>query len=80
MDTSTTGTPGGIPARGFPMDTSRVTRFEVIDHTDGDFVFYASGPGRSVVGNGVTVELSLQDEGRTLKVFLTNPDSPPSGR
>ncbi len=42
-----------------------VTRFEVIDHTK-------NGLGRLVVvtGDDVAVELSYQDDGRTLKVFL----------
>jgi hypothetical protein len=43
-------------------DTSAVTRFEVIDET-----------GRVLVKYGVTVELSLQDDERTLKVFLNKP-------
>jgi hypothetical protein len=38
---------------------SRVTRFEVIDET-----------GRIYVKYGVEVELSYQDDGRTLKVFV----------
>jgi hypothetical protein len=40
-------------------ETTRVTRFEVIDET-----------GRVLVRHGVILELSFQDEGRTLKVFL----------
>lgn len=36
-----------------------VTRFEVIDST-----------GRAYVGHGIKIELSYQDEGRTLKVFV----------
>lgn len=38
-----------------------VTRFEVIDES-----------GRALVRRGIKVELSLQDEERTLKVFLTS--------
>ena len=38
-----------------------VTRFEVIDES-----------GRALVRYGIKVELSLQDESRTLKVFLTS--------
>ena len=38
-----------------------VTRFEVIDES-----------GRALVRYGVKLELSLQDETRTLKVFLTS--------
>lgn len=36
-----------------------VTRFEVIDHT-----------GRVMIRYGVTAESHLQDDGRTLKIFL----------
>lgn len=38
---------------------SNVTRFEVIDQT-----------GRAYVRYGVEIELSYQDDGRTLKVFV----------
>ena len=38
-----------------------VTRFEIIDDS-----------GRALVRRGIKVELSLQDEGTTLKVFLTS--------
>lgn len=47
------------------MITKSITRFEVIDHT-------AKKRGRIVVEYNVNVELSLQDESRTLKVFLTD--------
>jgi hypothetical protein len=43
----------------------KITRFEVIDHSD-------KMRGRYVVEYGVKVEVSIQDEGRTMKVFLTN--------
>lgn len=43
-----------------PQATKEVTRFEVIDDT-----------GRILVKYGVSVELSLQYDGNTLKVFLT---------
>jgi len=53
------------------MDTSKVTRFEVRDCTAS-----RNPPGQpagwSRVRYGVSVELSLQDGGRTLKVFLTD--------
>lgn len=42
------------------MDTSTVTRFEVIDEA-----------GRSLVRYDVHVTVVLQDEARTMKVFLT---------
>jgi hypothetical protein len=43
-----------------------VTRFEVIDHS-------SKKRGRYVVEYGVKVEASIQDKGRTLKIFLTDP-------
>ncbi len=47
------------------MDTSRVTRFEVIDAS-----------GRTLTRLGVHAMLSLQDDGRTLKVFITDRSEP----
>jgi len=47
------------------MITKSIARFEVIDHT-------SKKRGRIVVEYNVNVELSLQDESRTLKVFLTD--------
>ena len=41
------------------MAELNVTRFEVIDET-----------GRAYVRHGVIIELSYQDDGRTLKVFV----------
>lgn len=41
------------------MNVSKVTRFEVIDDH-----------GRSYVAYDVTVDLQLQDDGRTLKAFV----------
>jgi DNA-directed RNA polymerase subunit M/transcription elongation factor TFIIS len=49
-----------------PIDT--VTRFEVIDH----LTPITDESGRMLVKEGVKVELSYQDNNRTLKVFLTN--------
>lgn len=52
------------------MDTTKITRIEVIDHTpakpDDDF------RGRVYVKweDNLKVELSVQDDGRTLKIFL----------
>lgn len=40
-------------------ENDKVARFEVIDET-----------GRAMVKYGVSVKLSYQDDGRTLKVFL----------
>ncbi len=42
-------------------EVKKVTRFEVIDET-----------GRAYSRRNVSVELSLQDDKRTLKVFITN--------
>jgi len=50
-------------------DTEKVTRFEVIDHTAPE------GQGRVYAAQNVKVELSYQDDGRTLKVFVTKADS-----
>lgn len=41
------------------MNTNKVTRFEVIDKN-----------GRAYTKHGVQIELSFQDDGRTLKVFI----------
>jgi hypothetical protein len=46
-----------------------VTRVELIDHRTG-------GQGRMFVAYGCAVELSYQDDGRTLKVFVTDPAAP----
>lgn len=51
------------------MDTSKVTRFEVINNrTEND----ESDRGRVMVEHNLSLELSLQDDGRTLKVFLND--------
>jgi GH35 family endo-1,4-beta-xylanase len=42
------------------LPTDKTTRFEVINDT-----------GRRLVQNGVSIEISMQDDGRTMKVFLT---------
>lgn len=47
------------------IDISKVDRFEVIDDTG---IAYVRGP---MYGTPVKVEVSLQDDGRTLKVFVT---------
>ena len=52
------------------MDTSNVTRFEVIDWR-ADRV---GQQGRALVAYDVQVELSIQDDGKTLKVFMLDPD------
>lgn len=52
-------------------DLSAVTRFEVIDNAD-QRAAYSPDQIRSVVAYGVSVQVSLQDDGRTLKVFLSS--------
>lgn len=52
---------------------SQITRFEVIDHRKS-----TETPGRILVLYGIAVELSYQDDGHTLKVFLVDPN-PPKG-
>lgn len=53
----------GAEGTDTPKAPTRVTRFEVIDHGTG-------GEGRVLVKYGVSIELSYQDDGRTLKVFV----------
>lgn len=48
------------------MNTSKVNRIEVIDETGRAYV------KGSIYGAPVKVELSYQDDGRTLKVFVTD--------
>ena len=46
------------------IDVANVTRFEVIDHSE-------NGSGREYVRKGISIlDVSLQDDGRTLKIFL----------
>jgi len=52
-------------ARLEAWDTSKVTRFEVIDHRE-------NGTGRVIVEYVANVELIPQDDGRTLKVRITD--------
>jgi len=47
------------------METDKITRFEVIDHT-------SELQGRILVKYGVNVDIPIQDDGRTMKVFLTD--------
>ena len=48
-------------------DNTAVTRFELIDHRH-DVPYF----GRAFVAYNCSVELSYQDGGRTLKVFVTD--------
>lgn len=52
-------------------ELAKVTRFEVIDHRN-------DGVGRAYTarGNNLKVETSMQDSNRTMKVFLTDTNSP----
>lgn len=52
-------------------ELAKVTRFEVIDHRE-------NGEGRVLVarGNNIKVETSMQDNDRTLKVFITDTKAP----
>ena len=56
------------PSMSEKMDTSKVNRVEVIDHTKP----VEEGGGRAFVfwEDTANVELYLQDDGRTLKVFI----------
>jgi hypothetical protein len=50
------------------MNLSKINRIEVIDHT----LPVEDGGGRAFVKweDGISVSLDIQDEGRTLKVFI----------
>ncbi len=50
------------------QNLEKVTRFEVID-----------GTGRAYVKYGVSVALDLQDDGRTLKVFVSDSEIATAG-
>lgn len=50
------------------MTDTKVTRFEVIDHRSN----LGDNKGRVLVALPVNVELVYQDDGQTLKVFLTD--------
>jgi hypothetical protein len=53
------------------MDTSKVTRLEVINHGgEIDFVGRPESFGRVLISWATSVELELQDGGRTLKIFM----------
>lgn len=57
--------------RSQAIDFKSITRFELINHTGGD-ISVSSGKGRVVVLFPCPViEASVQDEGKTLKIFLT---------
>jgi hypothetical protein len=59
------------PATAEP-DCSAVTRFEVIDLAGG-LASRSPDSVRAVVAYGISAKLAFQDDGRTLKVFLTDP-------
>lgn len=59
------------------MDEPDLDRFEVINHCkDPDAILSSERPGRMLIATGVKIELSVQDNGRTLKVFLTDRKKP----
>ena len=45
-------------------------RFELISHIP-NHLFDVDGKGRLIVKYGIDVEISEQDDGKTVKVFLT---------
>lgn len=51
------------------MDTAKVTRFEVVNHSGRRISTSPESP-RALVAYDISVSLSLQDDDRTLKVFL----------
>jgi len=53
-------------------DTKRVTRVELIDHRRGSETF-----GRAFVAWDVSADISIQDDGRTLKVFVSDSEEAP---
>ena len=52
------------------LNTSKVTRVEVIDHTNP--VEHGGGRAFTFRDDNAKVETMLQDDGRTLKVFISN--------
>lgn len=56
------------------MDTTRINRVEIINHT----VPLEEGGGRAYVywdtKNKSNIELSVQDSGKTLKIFISRKD------
>ncbi len=54
------------------QNLEKVTRFEVIEHT-------STSVGRAYVKYGVSVSLDIQDDGRTLKVFISDSEIATSG-
>lgn len=53
------------------QELAKVTRFEVIDHRD-----RYQGRAYQATGNNLKVETSVQDNDRTLKVFITDTKAP----
>jgi hypothetical protein len=51
------------------MNNDKVTRFEVIDHTR---IAQGKNEAGRVLYHGGKIELSYQDDGKTLKIFLTD--------
>lgn len=61
------------------MDTSKVTRLEVIDHTAMHLELSDSARAYGVMSKAIEVSLSLQDDGRTLKVFVKDKEGEHGG-
>lgn len=53
-------------AKELNLDVSKVRRLEIIDHKIG-------GTGRIYTARPCTIDLSLQDDGKTLKIFVLDP-------
>lgn len=52
------------------MDLTKVTRVEVIDHTSADVYKFVHPTAPRYGWLGAAVSIDVQDDGRTLKVFL----------
>lgn len=55
------------------VDLSEVTRFEVIDHRRGQL------DSRPFMAFNAQIELRVQDDGRTVKVFVKDPEADDGG-
>lgn len=61
------------------MDLTRVTRVEVVDHTTASVYKFVHPTSPRYGWLGVSAAMDLQDDGRTLKVFLTDSEVATSG-
>jgi len=53
------------------IDTREITRFEVIDHRI-PYDRNSEKGNRILVEYGISIKLSAQDNGKTLKIFINN--------